>query len=151
VTGVQAVLLPVGAELYAVAMDWVREVVAGPEVAPLATAPAFVLGLFNLRGQIVPLFDTAALLGVGSVRAAEFAAVIETPDGPAGLAVTGLPYRRELGPAIRPSERVGTSGVHRDDERVVVALDPATLLAPDRLRGESRDPAVGNGAGPWRP
>ena len=144
----QAVLLPVGAELYAVGMDWVREVVATPEVAPLVTAPPFVLGLFNLRGQIVPLFDTAALLGVGAVTAAGFAAVIETPSGLAGLAATGLPYRRELGPVAGPSELPGTAGVHRDDEQVVVALDPEVLLDPTRLRGER---AATAGAAPWRP
>lgn len=149
-TAVQAVLLPVEGEIYAVGMEWVREVVSDPEVAPLVTAPPFVLGLFNLRGQIVPLFDTAALLGVGAVRTTGFAAVIETPDGLAGLAVTGLPYRRELGPAIGPSERPGTVGVHRDEERVVIALDPTTLLAPDRLRGEIREPAAPAGAVPWR-
>ena len=144
----QAVLLPVGAELYAVGMDWVREVVATPEVALLVTAPRFVLGLFNLRGQIVPLFDTAALLGVGSVPSAGFAAVIETPSGLAGLAATGLPYRRELGAVAGPSELPGTAGVHRDDQQVVVALDPGVLLDPGRLRG---DRPVTSGAAPWRP
>ncbi|MEO5833363.1 MAG: chemotaxis protein CheW [Nakamurella sp.] len=147
----QAVLMPVGAELYALGMTWVREVVATPEVAPLATAPDFVLGLVNLRGQIVPLFDTAALLGVGAVGAAVFAVVVETPDGLAGLAATGLPYRSGLGAAIGPSERPGTAGVHRDGDRVVISLDPATLLTPERLRGESRESTVPTGAGQWRP
>ena len=57
----ETVLLPVGDELYAVPMESVREVVADPPITTLATAPPLVFGLFNLRGQIVPLFDTAAL------------------------------------------------------------------------------------------
>ncbi|WP_111765001.1 chemotaxis protein CheW [Nakamurella deserti] len=153
-TGIQAVLLPVGAEVYALGIDWVREVVAGPEVAPLVTAPPFVVGLFNLRGQIVPLFDTAALLGVGRADpvpgAAPFAAVVETADGLAGLAASALPWRSELGAASGPSERPGTAGVHRDGDRVVVLLDPAALLTPERLRGDAREPAP-SGAAPWRP
>ena len=44
-------------------MDWVREVVAAPTLTRLVTAPSIVLGLFNLRGEIVALLDTAALLG----------------------------------------------------------------------------------------
>jgi len=152
----QAVLLPVGAEVYALDIDWVREVVAGPEVAPLVTAPPFVVGLFNLRGQIVPLFDTAALLGVGrpgpdpAAGPAPFAAVVETPDGLAGLAATALPWRTELGAVTGPSERPGTAGVHRDGDRVVVRLDPAVLLTPERLRGDTREQSP-TGAGPWRP
>jgi len=67
-TGTHAVLLPVGADLYAVPMGWVREVVAVPPPTRLVTAPPLVLGLFNLRGQIVPLLDTAALLGLRSAE-----------------------------------------------------------------------------------
>ena len=54
VIDMEAVLMPVGAELYAVPMESVREVVADPPITTLATAPPLVLGLFNLRGQIVP-------------------------------------------------------------------------------------------------
>ena len=95
----EAVLLPVGVELYAVPMESVREVVADPPITMLVTAPKVVLGLFNLRGQIVPLFDTAVLLGVGSVHEAKFTfvAVVQTSNGLAGLAATGLPQR-----AVRP-------------------------------------------------
>ena len=81
--------------------------VAGPTVTPLATAPAVVLGLFNLRGEIVPLFDTAALLGVGHRHAGRFAAVVHTAHGPAALAATGFPQRADLGHR-RPSELRGT-------------------------------------------
>jgi chemotaxis signal transduction protein len=114
-------------------MDWVREVVADPEVALLATAPAFVLGLFNLRGQIVPLFDTAALLGVGAVGQVKFAAVVETEYGLAGLAATDLPQRARLTTPTGPSELAGTNGVYEIDRRVVVLLDPEALLTPQRL------------------
>jgi len=47
----QALLLPVGDDLYALPMAWVREVVAAPQLTRLVTAPSVVLGLFNLRGQ----------------------------------------------------------------------------------------------------
>ena len=65
-SGIQALLLPVEGDLYALPMDWAREVVAAPPLTRLVTAPPIVLGLFNLRGQIVPLLDTAALLGMGT-------------------------------------------------------------------------------------
>jgi chemotaxis signal transduction protein len=133
----QAVLLPVGAELYAVPVEWVREVVAAPTVEPLVTAPPLVLGLFNLRGEIVPLFDTAALLGVGPAGPVTFAAVIHTPQGLAGLAATGLPQRALLDTPTGPSELPGTNGAYQLDQRVAVLLDPAVLLTPERLGGRA--------------
>jgi purine-binding chemotaxis protein CheW len=145
--GMQVVLLPVGAEWYAVPVEWVREVVAAPSVAPLVTAPAIVLGLLNLRGQIVPLFDTAALLGVGTVRSATFAAVLQTPHGQAGLATTALPQRAVLGAATRPSELPCTNGLYHLDRRVIVLLDLAALLTPERLNGRDRDVALTIGRG----
>jgi purine-binding chemotaxis protein CheW len=141
VTEPRAVVLPVGADRYALPIQCVREVVAAAAVTRLVTAPDLVLGLMNLRGEIVPVLDTAALLGVGAVRAAPFCAVVNTPVGLAALAATGLPTRAALGSPSGASELAGTAGVYLLDDGVAVLLDPATLLAPDRLQG-----AVARGA-----
>ncbi len=146
-SAVETVLLPVGAELYAVPMESVREVVADPPITTLATAPPLVLGLFNLRGQIVPLFDTAALLGVGAIGSVTFAAVVQTPEGLAGLAATGLPQRAILETATGESELAGTNGVYRLGRRVAVLLDLAALLPPGGLGTRERDSAPSAGRG----
>jgi purine-binding chemotaxis protein CheW len=135
VSGIQAVLLPIGDDLYAVPIKSVREILAAPAVTPLVTSPALVLGLINLRGEIVPMLDTAALLGVGTVGPVSFAAVMHTPLGPAALAVTGFPQRAELGASTGASELPGTAGTYRLGQRVAVLLDPEVLLAPERLGG----------------
>jgi chemotaxis signal transduction protein len=132
---VQAVLLPVEDDAYALPVEWVRQVVAAPAVTPLVTAPSMVLGLFNLRGEIVPLLDTAALLGIGRVDTIAFAVVVNTPQGPAGLATTGTPERIVLDTATVASELPGTAGVFHVGGRVVVLIDPAVLLGAERLGG----------------
>ena len=131
----QALLLPVGDDLYALPMDWVREVVAAPRLTRLVTAPSIVLGLFNLRGKIVALLDTAALLGTGTIGATAFAVVVDGPQGPAGLATTGFPQRGVLGAPAGESELPGTDGLYHVDQRIAVLLDPVTLLTPDRVGG----------------
>jgi len=136
VSRIQTILLPVGADLYAVPIESVREILAAPAVAQLVTAPASVLGLVNVRGEIVPLLDTAALLGVGTVGNAPFAAVLHTAHGPAALASTGFPQRAELGPPTGSSELPGTAGTYGLGQRVAVMLDPAVLLGIERA-GES--------------
>jgi purine-binding chemotaxis protein CheW len=44
-------------EQYAVETEWVREVVPLRELAPLPGTPAFVRGIVNARGRILPVFD----------------------------------------------------------------------------------------------
>jgi purine-binding chemotaxis protein CheW len=129
---VQAVLLPVHEELYALPVRWVREVLTAPRITPLPTAPSEVLGLFNLRGEIVPLFDTAALLGIGTTDAVAFTVVLLGPQGPAGLATTAFPQRAVLDVPTGRSEHQGTAGTFRIGERVAVLIEPSALLAPDR-------------------
>ena len=144
----QALLLPVGPDMYALPLEGAREVVAAPSVTSLVTAPSVVLGLFNLRGQIVPLFDTAALLGTGTIAAAEFAVVVERPEGLVGLATTGLPRRETLDEPAGPSELAGTTGTYRIGQQAATMIDPAAILSPQRIRGQDLglDPAA-NGVG----
>ena len=134
-TARQALLLPVGDDVYALPVEWVLEVVAAPKVTRLITAPPTVLGLFNLRGHIVPILDTAALLGVGTVKSTVFAVVVNCPPGPVGLAVTAFPRRGELDAATGPSELPGTDGLYEIDHQVVSLLDPAVLLTAERIGG----------------
>jgi purine-binding chemotaxis protein CheW len=137
----QALLLPVGSDLYALPLEWAREVVAAPAVTTLVTAPTAVLGLFNLRGQIIPLLDTAALLGTGTTETPEFAVVIEADDGLAGLATTGVPRRETLGTPAAASAIAGATAQYRVGQEVATLLDPAVLLSPERTSGHAYRPA----------
>jgi purine-binding chemotaxis protein CheW len=106
-----------------------QEVVADPVVTRVPAAPASVRGLFNVRGQIIPLLDTGALLGLESPAACPFAVVVQTPDGPAGLAVTGMPEPAELAWLVGPTRARGTVGAYAAGERIAVMLDPPALTA----------------------
>jgi purine-binding chemotaxis protein CheW len=145
VTDPRAIALPVGTDTYAVPMSWAREVLATPATTPLVTAPPFVVGLINLRGEIVPLLDTAALLGVGRVAEPPYAVVLETPTGPVGLAATGLPVRVVLDAPVGPSSLPGTAGAYRIERRVVVLLDPTALLGSHQVAGDDGTAATFSG------
>ena len=126
-----AVVLPIGPDRYAVLASTVREVVANPRPTSLPTAPAVILGVFYLRGEVVPMFDTAALLGMGRLDTAPLVVVVlNTVAGPVGLAATGLPEVALLEATMGPSELRGTSGVYTTDAGVVVLLDVEALLLP---------------------
>lgn len=92
----RALIVPVGDDWYALDVRSVREIVARPIVTAVPTGPRSLLGLFNLRGEIVPLFDTASLVGLAWTAAGPFAAIVQTSLGLAGLSVSGVPESVEL-------------------------------------------------------
>jgi two-component system chemotaxis response regulator CheV len=50
-------------ELYGINVFKLRELMAMPEITTIAGAPPHLLGVVNIRGQIVPVIDLPALLG----------------------------------------------------------------------------------------
>jgi len=130
---VQGLLLPIGEDVYAIETASVREVVATPDLQVLPTAPASVLGVFNLRGEIVPVFDLASLLGLGTTGDAVFVAVVDTSLGPAGLALTGAAETAELGEPIAASDTPGTLATYSIGQQLAVLVDITTLLVPARV------------------
>ncbi|MEA2532939.1 MAG: purine-binding chemotaxis protein CheW [Actinomycetota bacterium] len=124
-----------GPDLYAVPMDGVRKVVRAPLLTKLPTAPALVLGLFNLRGEIVPLLDTPALMGLSRIPDWPFVAVVRASLGLAGLAATAFPEPAALGEPVGPSESPATAGTYAVGGRLAVLLDIEELLGGASRRG----------------
>ena len=129
-----ALLIPVGGDTYAVPLADVREVVVGPRLTHLPTAPPVVRGIFNLRGDIVPLLDTALLLGLHPVVEEPYAVLVETGHGVAGLVATGMPATVRLNELVGHSDLEGTTETYLiDATRLAVGLDLPALLSPARL------------------
>ncbi|HJQ48311.1 MAG TPA: chemotaxis protein CheW [Amycolatopsis sp.] len=146
-TAIEAVLLPVDDELYALPVSDVREVAAAPRPTRLVTAPSAVLGLFNLRGEIIPLWDVAALLNVGAIAAPRFAIVLSDPPGRAAVATVAAPHRAVLGSPVDTSELPGTAGAYRVGDRVAVLIDPSALFSGWRAGPGARTDPIAAEAG----
>ena len=130
----RALLLPLGVDLYALPLEQVREVLPLPRIATLPTAPPTVLGVFNLRGEVVPVLETSTVLGVEAVAGPPtYVAVVDTELGPAALVATELPRAVELADAVGETEMPGTAGSFQVDNRLAVLIELDTLLAPSRL------------------
>ncbi len=70
------------------------ELVEMPSVYPLPRMPANLLGLVNLHGRIVPLFDLAALFETQHApREKRMVLVIGHGNDAAGIVIDGLPRR----------------------------------------------------------
>ena len=76
------------------------ELVEMPSVYPLPRMPANLLGLVNLHGRIVPLFDLAGLFETThSAREKRMVLVFGHADAAAGVVIDGLPRRMVFRPA----------------------------------------------------
>src|SRR5687768_15154217 len=128
----RALRLQVGVDPYAVPMDAAREVVAAPSLTRLPTAPPSVLGVCNLRGEIIPVFDTGLLLGLGPLPSIEAVAIVETALGPAGLASSELGESIELGEPVGSTDGPGTAGAFATGGGLAVLIDVEALLSPAR-------------------
>jgi purine-binding chemotaxis protein CheW len=80
------VTVRVGPELYALPVDAVLEVAEVDRLTLVPGAPSATLGLQNLRGSALPVFELAALLGVSGGDPSRIV-VTECQGSRAGLAV----------------------------------------------------------------
>ncbi|MDQ1374771.1 MAG: purine-binding chemotaxis protein CheW [Actinomycetota bacterium] len=129
----RALLLRVGDDSYAVPIEVAREVLAATSITALPTAPSSVIGLCNVRGEIIPVFDTGVLLGLGPIPSTAAVAILETAVGPAGLATSDMGEAVELGDLVGHSEGAGTAGAFAVEGGLAVLLDVEMLLAPARV------------------
>lgn len=73
-----------------------------PNVYPLPRMPANLLGLVNLHGRIMPLFDLAALFETEHLpREKRMLLVIGHGNDAAGIVIDGLPRRMAFAPESR--------------------------------------------------
>jgi len=89
-------VLALGEEHYALPLESVQQIILEPRVTRMPVADPAVLGLLNVRGEIVPLFDAAVLLRTGAPGAAAFAILVETSAGSAALGVAAMPVASEI-------------------------------------------------------
>lgn len=125
-------------EKYGIDVMLVREVLRESEIAPVPGAPHYVLGIINLRGNVVPVIDTRRRFGLPPREMDEDARIIivELAEQWVGMVVDAVAEVMDV-PAsqIERTPDVGNEdesskfiqGVSRQDEELLI------LVALDRL------------------
>jgi purine-binding chemotaxis protein CheW len=136
-------------EWFGLPIEWVREIQPLERVTRVPDAPPEILGILNLRGRVLALFDLAGCLGIPrGTRPATHAVVLETsdPDLCIGIAAQRIAQVRDV-PAsdVQPSAREGgvgaLEGAFELDGHVVGLLDLSRVLTrilPETGAGQSR-------------
>jgi chemotaxis signal transduction protein len=125
------VVLRLGASRYAVPMADVAEVTAVPTVTRIPDSPAWLSGVANWRGRMLPVLDLRPLLGAGSVPLASSARLVvlardEVVAGVVAEAVPGV-YDGGLGEVEELAPAPPTVGA---DTASLVVGQVSDLLGP---------------------
>lgn len=129
-----------GTERYAIETEYVREVVRLADFSPVPGAPDFVLGVTNLRGEVLCLVDLRTFFDVPSKRLTELSRIVvvgmETAEF--GILVDEAFEMATLRPndIVPPPESV--AGIGREcllgvTREALIVLDGAALLRDPRL------------------
>jgi purine-binding chemotaxis protein CheW len=100
----------VGDESFALPVTQVLEVAEVGALAPVPGAPPSVLGVRNLRGQVLPVIDLAAVLGTARAQEAETLVVTEEAGRRAGFAIDEVTDVAELHGPVQETDSPYLSG-----------------------------------------
>lgn len=138
---VQMVVFRLNGVEYAVTIDQVQEIINVTEITRVPRAPEFILGVFNLRGKILPAIDLKRRLGLGSTAVGEASrlVVVKVGEHTVGLLVDGVSETTVVDrEAIEPASVMMGSvaqelveGLVKLGERLVTWLDLDRLFAAD--------------------
>lgn len=123
------VRLRVGGESYAFAVEHVLEVAELGEIAPVPGAQGDVLGVRNLRGEVLPVFDLAAVFGIGRPAAAQRLLIVEHDGRRAGFAIDEVVDVGQLPAPAQETESKFLHGASLDAGELVGVVDVARLFA----------------------
>lgn len=120
-------------ETYAIPIERVREISRVPALTEIPRAPKELLGVLNVRGEVLPVYDLKLRLGLS-----EAPAPIAGPDAdPAALPRTAR--------VLVVHDPNGDAGILVDQVLEVVKLRPSTIEAPPRAVSLSGSVVAGLG------
>jgi purine-binding chemotaxis protein CheW len=134
----QWVTYKLGEETYGINVMQVQEVLRHTEIAPVPGAPDYVLGIINLRGNVVTVIDTRSRFGLPSSDISDNTriVIIESDQQVVGILVDSVAevvYLRSS--EIDSAPNVGTEesakfiqGVSNRDGQLLILVDLNKLL-----------------------
>lgn len=138
--GIEVVEFTLSYETYAVASEYVREVYPLEELTPLPCTPAFVLGIVNVRGEILSVIDIKKFFELPEKGLTDLNKVIvlESNDMVFGIVADTINGVRRILRADIQSSLPTLTGIRSDyllgvtAERVVI-LDAEKILSDEKL------------------
>jgi purine-binding chemotaxis protein CheW len=130
-----------GNEEYALEIHKVREIIGIMDITPVPQVPAYVKGVINLRGKIIPVIDIRSKFGMNSVdyTAQTCIIVLDVLNVLMGIIVDNVRdvveiAQKDIEPTPAFSSTVNASfilGIGKTSDRVRMLLDIEKILMQD--------------------
>jgi len=124
----RVLVIAVNGAFFAVPMTSVHQVLRHPLVTRVPLSPAGLIGVVNVRGEIVPLLDTGVLTGTGGLSEPPFAVLVSGEKDMLALAAEELPVAADFEEPVGPGSQPGELGVYGNGGRLVVLVDIEELV-----------------------
>ena len=138
---IQLVTFRLKDETYGINVMQVQEVLRVTEIAPVPGAPPYVLGIINLRGNVVTVIDTRTRFGLPTTELDDSSriVIIESEDQVVGILVDSVAEVVELRHSeIDSAPNIGNEesaryiqGVASRDEDLLIVVDLNKLLTEE--------------------
>jgi purine-binding chemotaxis protein CheW len=139
----EVLVFVLGKEEYGVDILKVQEIRGYEKVTPIPSAPAYLKGVVNLRGIIVPVIDLRMKFGLANPTYDSFTVVVILRIGGRviGVVVDGVSDVARLGANdVKPAPQLGgvvdasfLAGLATQNDRMVLLLDIEKLLSSGEL------------------
>lgn len=133
-------------QAFAVEVAHVREIVDVTDIAPLPGAPAGILGMIDLRGETIAIFDLASHLGLPDRRGPDSRIIIFSFGEDSAAVSLGVVAQQVLrvcevaADAVSPMPETTTAWRNADVQGLVMTEDgKAILLDSGRILRSGRD------------
>lgn len=134
----QLVCFRLGTEEYGLDIGQVQEINRMIPITRVPRAPAFMKGVINLRGQLIPIIDLRVRFGMAPVEPTKSTRIVVVEIGPSrvGMIVDGvsevlkIPVEHiEAAPEmVAGADAAYVRGVGKYGDRLIVLLDLAPIL-----------------------
>ena len=131
-------------ETYGINVSDVREVLRFSEIAPVPGAPSYVIGIINLRGNVVTVIDTRKRFGLGPKEVDDLTriVIIEIDGQEVGILVDSVAEVVDLKMSdIEPAPNVGNedtsryiTGVTSRNGELLIIVDLKKILSAEELQ-----------------
>jgi len=137
---VQLVGFVIGEEEFSVPILSIQEIIKPIDWTRVPRTPEYVLGVFNLRGTVIPLIDLRLKFGLRSEKMTENSRfmVMKNETETAGFVIDRLTEairlkKHEIGPAPETAmqEKTMIEGVGKQNDKILTILKVDKLLARD--------------------
>ncbi len=130
----QLVVFELGSEQYGLPIEQVQEIIRYSSPRHVSTSSAWIEGVINLRGKIVPVWSLASRLGVAAgEHSTSNIVIVESPEGTIGLIVDHvtevLTIDAEQVEATPSATDPAVSEIAKLDDRLVILLDLSDLVS----------------------